>query len=183
MFKKTSYTTYIIYEFLNFAIFCIHIRFCKCITTTLKPTKYETNFSGTNYTKSNSVLIASILLWQSSSILPFWILWIHFSYTDTYKIWNKLNLHRHIAKHIRIYVAAGHSTFLPPANEVCEGYVFTPVCQSFCSQLGGSNPACIAGLQAHTQGGAEGLGLGGPPGPHLEGVGIPACTEENTSLR
>ena len=26
---------------------------------------------------------------------------------------------------------------LPPANEVCEGYVFTPVCQSFCSQGGG----------------------------------------------
>ena len=26
--------------------------------------------------------------------------------------------------------------FLPPANELCEGYVFTPVCQSFCS-LGG----------------------------------------------
>ena len=25
---------------------------------------------------------------------------------------------------------------LPPANEVCEGYVFTPVCQSFCSQGG-----------------------------------------------
>ena len=24
--------------------------------------------------------------------------------------------------------------FLPPANEVCEGYVFTPVCQSFCSR-------------------------------------------------
>ena len=23
---------------------------------------------------------------------------------------------------------------LPPANEVCEGYVFTPVSQSFCSQ-------------------------------------------------
>ena len=23
---------------------------------------------------------------------------------------------------------------LPPANEVCEGYVFTPVCQSFCSR-------------------------------------------------
>ena len=23
---------------------------------------------------------------------------------------------------------------LPSANEVCEGYVFTPVCQSFCSQ-------------------------------------------------
>ena len=26
--------------------------------------------------------------------------------------------------------------YLPPANEVCEGYVFTPVCQSFCSQGG-----------------------------------------------
>ena len=25
---------------------------------------------------------------------------------------------------------------LPPANVVCEGYVFTPVCQSFCSQGG-----------------------------------------------
>ena len=25
---------------------------------------------------------------------------------------------------------------LPPANEVCKGYVFTPVCQSFCSQGG-----------------------------------------------
>ena len=29
-----------------------------------------------------------------------------------------------------------NSIFLPPANEVCEGYVFTPVCQSFCSQGG-----------------------------------------------
>ena len=28
-------------------------------------------------------------------------------------------------------------TYLPPANEVCEGYVFTCVCQSFCSQGGG----------------------------------------------
>ena len=26
--------------------------------------------------------------------------------------------------------------YLPSANEVCEGYVFTPVCQSFCSQGG-----------------------------------------------
>ena len=26
--------------------------------------------------------------------------------------------------------------YLPPANEVCECYVFTPVCQSFCSQRG-----------------------------------------------
>ena len=40
---------------------------------------------------------------------------------------------------------------LPPANEVCEGYVFTPVCQSFCSQgecvwQGG---ACVAGGGMH----------------------------------
>ena len=34
--------------------------------------------------------------------------------------------------------------FLPPANEVCEGYVFTPVCQTFCSQ-GGCLPQCILG--------------------------------------
>ena len=30
----------------------------------------------------------------------------------------------------------GQVLFLPPANEVCEGYVFTSVCQSFCSQGG-----------------------------------------------
>ena len=36
------------------------------------------------------------------------------------------------------------STLLPPANEVCEGYVFTPVCQSFCSRGGSaSSGACI----------------------------------------
>ena len=37
---------------------------------------------------------------------------------------------------------------LPPANEVCEGYVFTPVCQSFCSQgasVHGRGCACMAG--------------------------------------
>ena len=31
-------------------------------------------------------------------------------------------------------ISAG--SFLPPANEVCEGYVFTSVCQSLCSQEG-----------------------------------------------
>ena len=31
--------------------------------------------------------------------------------------------------------------YLPPANEVCERYVLTPVCQSFCSQGGGR--ACV----------------------------------------
>ena len=41
----------------------------------------------------------------------------------------------------------------PPANEVCEDYVFIPVCQSFCSQGGGvygtggmcGGGACVAG--------------------------------------
>ena len=28
--------------------------------------------------------------------------------------------------------------YLPPVNEVCEGYVFTPVCQSFCSPPAGT---------------------------------------------
>ena len=31
--------------------------------------------------------------------------------------------------------------FLPSANEVCKGYVFTPVCESFCSW--GGQPQCI----------------------------------------
>ena len=31
--------------------------------------------------------------------------------------------------------------FLPSANEACKGYVFTPVCQSFCSQ--GGLPHCM----------------------------------------
>ena len=41
---------------------------------------------------------------------------------------------------------------LPPANKVCTGYVFTPVCQSFCSQ-GGMSASVHAGI--HT-----------PPGRH-----------------
>ena len=32
--------------------------------------------------------------------------------------------------------AGSYSTLLPPTNEVCEGYVFTHVCQSFCSRGG-----------------------------------------------
>ena len=48
-----------------------------------------------------------------------------------------------------------HSSFfqklLPPANEVCEGYVFTPVCQSLFS--GGVSAQCM---------------LGYPPGPEAD---------------
>ena len=41
---------------------------------------------------------------------------------------------------------------------------------------GGCIPACLAGFQAHTQGGSSGVWPGGSPGPHPEGC-IPACTE------
>ena len=39
-------------------------------------------------------------------------------------------------------ICLGHTIYLPPTNEVCEGYVFTPVCQSFCSQGGGGARGC-----------------------------------------
>ena len=51
---------------------------------------------------------------------------------------------------------------LPPANEVCEGYVFC-TCLSVILFTGGS--------QAHTQGGGWGVWLGGSPGPHRGGGG------------
>ena len=43
--------------------------------------------------------------------------------------------------------------FLPPANEVSEDYVFTPICQSFCSQRG----VCIQGVCI--QGGLHPVGV------------------------
>ena len=45
------------------------------------------------------------------------------------------------------FVRRTQNRLLPPANEVCEGYVFTRVCQSFCSQGGRAWPggACVAG--------------------------------------
>ena len=45
------------------------------------------------------------------------------------------------------FVFLTYGMLLPPANKVCEGYVFTPVCQSFCSQGGGmrGRGACMAG--------------------------------------
>ena len=64
---------------------------------------------------------------------------------------------------------ASFLSHLPPANEVCEGYVFTRVCQSFCSGGGGGIPACLAGLQAHTQGGGWGVWLGGVSRPTPRG--------------
>ena len=66
-----------------------------------------------------------------------------------------------------------------------------------CRSPGGGIPACLAGLQAHTQGEVEGSGLGGggvsrpTPRGKLRGLawgvlqahtqgGIPACTEADT---
>ena len=52
-----------------------------------------------------------------------------------------------------------------------------------CRYPGGGIPACLAGLQAHNQGGSSGVWPGGSPGPHLGGLQahthgvIPACTE------
>ena len=68
--------------------------------------------------------------------------------------------------------------FLPPANELCEGYVFTPVCQSFCS-LGGvpgqvpppdqvpppTRYTPTPQDQVHPVGPGTLLGPGTPPGP------------------
>ena len=49
-------------------------------------------------------------------------------------------------------------SLLPPANEVCEGNAFTHVCLSTGR---GCILACLAGFQAHTQGGAWGIWPGG----------------------
>ena len=59
-------------------------------------------------------------------------------------------------------------SLLPPANEFCEGYVFTPVCQSFCSQGG-----ALQAPRPTPRGEVEGSGLGGSPGPHPRGVSRP----------
>ena len=77
------------------------------------------------------------------------------------------------------------NVFLPPANEVCEGYVCTPVCWSICSQgehawqgacmagegvcmAGGMwQGACVAGEGACMAGGMHGWGMcGGEGGMH-----------------
>ena len=63
-----------------------------------------------------------------------------------------------------------HIIFSPPANEVCEVYVFTPVCQSFCSRGGGGGVrgkgarvcvagACVGGGACVAGGGMRGQGV------------------------
>ena len=62
-------------------------------------------------------------------------------------------------------------SLLPPANEVCEGYVFTRVCHSVHRGVSRPRPRVEVGA----------VWLGGCPGPHPGGPGgrgcIPACTE------
>ena len=66
--------------------------------------------------------------------------------------------------------------FLPPANEVCEGYVFTPVCQSFCSQEG-CLPQCMLGYtHPHPLGADTPPGADTPGNRHTPGADTPPCT-------
>ena len=63
--------------------------------------------------------------------------------------------------------------FYRPQNKVCEGYVFTPVCQPFCSQGGCLGPG-PEGRLGGLAGECRGPHLGeGDPGPHPGGVSRP----------
>ena len=65
------------------------------------------------------------------------------------------------------------SNSLPPANEVCQGYVFTCVCQSFCSQEG-----VVSQHALQVSGGCYSRMPCRSPGPHpggsLRGLETPA---------
>ena len=54
-----------------------------------------------------------------------------------------------------------HVTLLPPANVVCEGYVFTGVCHSFCSQGRGVCVVLFRGCMVLFRGGMCGFIRGG----------------------
>ena len=81
--------------------------------------------------------------------------------------------------------------FLPPANEVCEVYVFTCVCQSFCSQeeVGYPSMPCrwYPSMPCRSPGGSSDSHPGGVSRPTPRGSRftpgegcIPACTEADT---
>ena len=69
------------------------------------------------------------------------------------------------------FVRGTQNRLLPPANEVCEGYVFTRVCQSFCSQGGRAWP-----------GGVCGGGMRSPGGVHAGGA-CAVCTPRGLIIR
>ena len=69
--------------------------------------------------------------------------------------------------------------FLPPANEVCEGYVFTPVCQSFCSSVHrGGVPGQVHPRQVHLQ--ACSPPAATPPGQVHPQAGTPLLPDRYT---
>ena len=96
---------------------------------------------------------------------------------------------------MNIGIICYNTVYLLSATKLGQGNIFRSVCQEFCSQGGwypsmhcrwypsmpcrfpGSGiPACLAGLQAHTQGASRGVWPGGvsrptprvgSPGPHL----------------
>ena len=79
-----------------------------------------------------------------------------------------------------------HNQFLPPANEVCKGYVFTPVCQSFCSQ-GGEYLSRYTPGQVHPPGRYTPLGrytpqAGTPPRQCMLGYGQQAGGTHPTGM-
>ena len=65
-----------------------------------------------------------------------------------------------------------HFYYHPP-NEVCEGYVFTPVCQSFCSQLGGGIHGQVPPLGRSTR-------QVHPPGRYTPQAGTPQSPPAGT---
>ena len=62
--------------------------------------------------------------------------------------------------------------FLPSANEVCEGYVFTPVCHSVHSRVGGvvSQHASRPTPKGEVEGSGQGESSGPNPGGRLRGL-------------
>ena len=65
-----------------------------------------------------------------------------------------------------------HMAFLPPANECCEGYVFTRVCLSTGGWVVSQHALQVVSqhaLQQVSGGGSWGVWPGGSPGPHSRG--------------
>ena len=144
--------------------------------------------------------------------------------TSVVKAWYCKHM-KHFSPRVTVSIPVRRN-FLPPATKLGQGYVFTRVCDSvhkgdvwWCSSMhcrrypsmpcsrswGGGIPACLAGFQAHTQGGTWGVWPGGVSRPtpkgEVEGSGlgglqahtwgvsrptprgcIPACTEEQPPM-
>ena len=78
------------------------------------------------------------ILWNSHGFWWIKALWLLYCQLDIYDIYavifsSLVAIDYHLKEKFCFYHLL-HLVYLPPANEVCEGYVFTGVCQSFCSQ-------------------------------------------------